>query len=135
MKRFLQVLRIIFGLFFAFSGLGYFLGFMPLPQMTGTAKILIDAMVSSGYLMNFVKVTELIGGFLLLFDLLAPLALSILAPIILNILLFNLVLNPAMIVFSLVLTIIYLILVFNFRDRLTVIFQKENDSSKVGQSF
>lgn len=107
------------------SGLGYFLGFMPLPQMEGTAQQLIDAMVGSGYLMNFVKMTELIGGTLLLFNISAPLGLIFLAPIVLNILVFNTVLNPAMIIFSLVITLIYIGLVWNYRVRFMALFVKE----------
>lgn len=125
MNKVIQVLRFLFAIFFIFSGLGYFIGFMPLPEMTGAAKQLIDAMVNSGYLMNFIKVTELVGGVLLLFDFLAPLALTFLAPIMLNILIFNIALNPAAIVMTIILTLIYLVIVWNYRARFTNLIHKE----------
>lgn len=83
-------------------------------------------MVKSGYLMTFVKITELVGRILLIFGIIAPLGLLVLAPIILNILLFNIVLNPASVLFSLIVTIIFIGLVWNYRDRFMTLFVKEN---------
>lgn len=128
MKRFIQIIRYLFAVFFVLSGLGYFMGFMPLPQMTGTAQQLVDAMVNSGFLMNLVKITEILAGLLLLCDLIAPLALVIMAPVLLNILIFNLVLNPSAIAFSIVLFIIYLGLVINYRARFMTLISRENNN-------
>jgi uncharacterized membrane protein YphA (DoxX/SURF4 family) len=125
MKRAIQILRYLFALFFIISGLGYFMDFMPLPKMTGMAQQLVGAMVGSGYLMILVKLTEIAGGLLLLCNLLAPLALAVLAPVMLNILLFNLFLNPSTVPFSAVLLVIYLGLVWNYRARLMLVFNKE----------
>lgn len=128
MKRVLQIIRYLFAVFYIYSALGYFFGFMPLPEMDGLPQQLIDAMVASGYLMVFVKLTELAGGILLLFDIVGPLALAVLAPITLNILLFNLVLNPSLIVMSLIMLLIHLALVWNYRVRYLLMFRKIKDS-------
>lgn len=135
MKRVVQIVRYLFAVFFIISGLDYFLGFMPLPKMTGMAQTLIEAMVASGYLMTFVKITEILGGILLLFNLLTPLALAVLAPIMLNILLFNLFLNPSAIPFSFVLLLIYLGLVWNYHKKLLGVFQTEPKLSKPSKGF
>lgn len=129
MKRTIQIIRYLFAIFFIASGLGYFAGFMPLPPMTGMAKQLIDAMVASGYFMGFVKITELAAGLLLLCNFLAPLALAILAPVLINILLFNFVLNPSAIVMSIVIFIIYLVLVWSYREKFSVVFRSDSGTS------
>ncbi|MEI2354911.1 DoxX family membrane protein [Mesobacillus zeae] len=122
------VLRYLFAIFYVYSALGYFFGFMPLPPMTGMAQQLIDAEVASG-LMTFVKITELVGSILLFSDLLAPLALAVLAPITINILFFILVLNPSLTVLGVVMFLVHLVLVLNYRERFMLLFRK-TDSSK-----
>jgi len=124
MKKVALVVRILFAIFYIYSALGYLLGFSPLPKMDGMAQQLVGAMVGS-YLMAFVKLTELVGGILLLFNFLAPLALAVLAPITLNIFLFNLTLNPSLIVLSLIMLLIHAGLTWNYRERFTLFFNKE----------
>ncbi|CAM3670234.1 DoxX family membrane protein [Mesobacillus zeae] len=128
MKKVSLVLRYLFAIFYVYSALGYFFGFMPLPPMTGMAQQLIDAEVASG-LMTFVKITELVGSILLFSDLLAPLALAVLAPITINILFFILVLNPSLTVLGVVMFLVHLVLVLNYRERFMLLFRK-TDSSK-----
>ncbi|RID82011.1 DoxX family membrane protein [Mesobacillus zeae] len=128
LKKVSLVLRYLFAIFYVYSALGYFFGFMPLPPMTGMAQQLIDAEVASG-LMTFVKITELVGSILLFSDLLAPLALAVLAPITINILFFILVLNPSLTVLGVVMFLVHLVLVLNYRERFMLLFRK-TDSSK-----
>lgn len=128
MKKVAAVFRYVFAIFYVFSALGYFFGFMPLPKMDGMAQQLMDAMVSSGYLMIFVKLTELVGGILLLFNLSGPLALAVLAPITLNIFLFNLILNPSQTFLGLIMLLIHLGLVWNYRERFMLVLRKEPDA-------
>jgi hypothetical protein len=52
-------------------------------------------MIGPLYLMKFVALMQLLGGVMLLMNLMAPLALMILFPIIINILLYHLLLNQA----------------------------------------
>ena len=124
MKIFFRILRYLFAAFYIFSALGYLFGFMHLPKMDGMAQQLISAMASS-YLMSFVKLTELAGGVLLLFSVTSPLALAVLAPVTLNIFAFDLILNPSLLVLALIMLIIHLILVWNFRERFLLVFRKE----------
>lgn len=124
MKRVVQIIRYLFAAFYVFSALGYFFGFMPLPKIDGMAQQLVDAMVGS-YLMPFVKLTELVGGILLFCNLVGPLALAVLAPITLNILLFNLFLNPSNLVLGLIMFVIHLVLVWNYKERYMLLFRKE----------
>ncbi|MFZ3102008.1 MAG: hypothetical protein WA131_11225 [Desulfitobacteriaceae bacterium] len=123
MKKAATVVRYLFAVFYIFSALGYFFGFMPLPKMTGMAQQLIDAMIGS-YLMTFVKLTELVGGILLLFNVVGPLSLAILAPITLNIFLFNLTLNPSELLVGLIMLLIHLGLTWHYRERFMLFFRK-----------
>lgn len=132
MKKATTVLRFLFAIFYIYSALGYFFGFMPLPKMEGMAKQLIDAMVASGYLMFFVKLTELVGGVLLLFNSSGLLGLAVLAPITLNILLFNLVLNPALMGLGIIMFVIHLALVWNYRQKFMAVLRKEPVDAKQG---
>lgn len=95
------------------------------------AQQLISAEVDSG-LMTFVKITELVGSILLFSDLLAPLALAVLAPITINILFFILVLNPSITVIGVSMFLVHLFLVLNYRERYMLLFRK-TDSSKRSQ--
>ena len=92
-SKVVTALRILLGLLLVFAGGTYFL--MELPPMEGPAGALMTAFVASGYLMAFVKLTELVVGILILFNLWTPLALVILAPVSINVALFNLVFMPS----------------------------------------
>lgn len=86
--------RIVLGLVFFVFGLNGFLSFLPAPPLPGPAGAFVGALVGSGYLMLLVKGTEVVAGLALLLNLYVPLALTLLAPIVVNIVLFHLVLAP-----------------------------------------
>jgi uncharacterized membrane protein YphA (DoxX/SURF4 family) len=86
--------RIVLGLVFFVFGLNGFLHFLPQPPMAGRAGAFVGALVSSGYLFPLLKGTEVLAGALLLGGFLVPLALTLLAPVIVNIVAFHLFLAP-----------------------------------------
>jgi len=88
MKRLTLILRILLGLVFLFAGVSYF--FMPPPPVEGAMGEFIKGMEASKYFFYLLKGTEAICGLLLLSGQLVPLALIVLAPVILNIFLVNL---------------------------------------------
>jgi uncharacterized membrane protein YphA (DoxX/SURF4 family) len=86
------VARFLLGAVFFVFGLNGFLNFIPPPAEgvpEGAMKLGI-AMAESGYLLQFIKGTEVLCGLLLLCNRFVPLALVVLAPIVLNILAFHL---------------------------------------------
>jgi uncharacterized membrane protein YphA (DoxX/SURF4 family) len=87
--------RILLGVVFFVFGLNGFLHFIPQPPMSGPPADLIGAMIGSGYLFSFVKGTEVVAGALLLSGRFVPLALTVLAPVILNIVAFHAFLAPS----------------------------------------
>jgi len=86
--------RLALGLVFFVFGLNGFLHFLPQPPMTGAPAAFMGALHATGYMVGLLKGTEVLGGLLLLTGLFVPLALTILAPVIVNIVAFHLVLAP-----------------------------------------
>ncbi len=86
--------RILLGLIYFVFGLNGFLDFIKMPPPPPAAGAFFGAMMATGYLLPFVKATEVIGGALLLSGKLVPFALTILAAITLNIVAFHTFLTP-----------------------------------------
>ncbi len=89
------VARILLGLMFFVFGLNGFLNFLEQPEGTPEGEAFIAALSDTGYLMTMVKVIETACGALLLAGYFVPLALVLLAPIIVNILGFHIFLDPS----------------------------------------
>jgi uncharacterized membrane protein YphA (DoxX/SURF4 family) len=81
-------------LFFVF-GLNGFLNFIPAPSHTGPSADFLGALAATGYMFPLIKATEVVTGLLLLVGRYVPLALTLLAPVVVNILAFHLFLDPA----------------------------------------
>ncbi|MFZ6185670.1 DoxX family protein [Nannocystis pusilla] len=88
------VARSLLGLLFLVFGLNGFLHFLPMPPHPGRAGEFLGALAASGYMFPLIKGTEVVGGALLLSGRLVPLALILLAPVIVNIVAFHLALEP-----------------------------------------
>lgn len=85
--------RILEGLVFLIFGLNAILHLFSMPLPTGDALTWFGIMVTHHW-MNFVAVVQLIAGLLLLVGRFVPLALTLLAPVIVNILLYHALLWP-----------------------------------------
>jgi uncharacterized membrane protein YphA (DoxX/SURF4 family) len=110
------IARIVLGLIFFVFGLNGFLQFIPVPEMSPGAGNLMGAFVESGYLMIFVKITEVVCGLLLLIGRFVPLSLVILAPVTLNIVLFHLFLDMAGMPMGIVLLALQIFVMYCYRD-------------------
>jgi uncharacterized membrane protein YphA (DoxX/SURF4 family) len=90
--------RIVLGLIFVIFGLNGFLGFMPQPPMPAAAGAFAGALAASGYFFPLLKTVEILAGLALLSNRFVPLALTVLAPIIVNIAAFHIFLAPSPII-------------------------------------
>jgi putative oxidoreductase len=89
------IARTLLGLIFFVFGLNGFLHFIPAPPPTGAAGQFFGALAATGYMIPLIFTAQIVGGILLLIGVAVPLALIILAPMILNILAFHLYLAPS----------------------------------------
>jgi len=94
MKILTNISRLLLALIFTIFGLNGFLHFIPMPPPTGVAAQFMGAMFVSKYLL-FVFAIQLIAGVLLFVKRYVPLALTLLAPVIVNILLFHSLMAPS----------------------------------------
>lgn len=90
------VVRFLLGAIFFVFGLNAFLQFIPMPA-TPPPKLVpfMNGLMAAGYFFPFLKITEITCGLLLLVNRFVPLALVILAPIVLNIAAVHYLLDPS----------------------------------------
>src|SRR6202051_4997025 len=93
MKTASAVARYLAGVTFLVFGLNGFLHFIPMPPPAGVAGQFLGALFVSHYLV-FVFLLQVIPAVLLLINRYVPLALTLLGPVIVNILLFHALMAP-----------------------------------------
>jgi uncharacterized membrane protein YphA (DoxX/SURF4 family) len=109
--------RILLGLiFFVLGGLNGFFQFLPMPTPPPEAGAFFGALMATGYFLPFLKITELVVGALLLANLFVPLVLTVLAPIVVNIVLFHLFLDPAGSALAIIILALEIYLAYSYRD-------------------
>src|SRR3954468_3764359 len=87
------VARVLLGAIFVVFGLNGFFHFLPQPPAPPRAMAFGGALAASGYFFPLLKATEVVAGALLLLGF-VPIALTLLAPIIVNIVAFHVFLAP-----------------------------------------
>ena len=108
--------RVLLGLAFVAFSLNYFFPFLPAPGAPPPAAgAFLGAFAGSGFL-AFVKAIELATGLLLLSNRFVPLALTLLAPILVGITTFHILLEPAGLPIPLALVALELVVAWSLRD-------------------
>jgi hypothetical protein len=96
-----KIVRIILGMNLLLNGLVYFVMGFPVPEGTPElAARFAQSMMDTGYVFALVKLVEAVTGIALLLNRFVPLALVVVAPVVINIVLFDTLLAPG--VFSLI---------------------------------
>jgi len=112
------IVRMLLGLVFVFFGSNFFFHFIPTPPPPpGLVGDYIKVFVASGYA-SVIGAMQLLCGLMLLVGRFAPLALTILGGIIFNILVFHILMDRGGIGPGIVVTLLWLFLVWQYRDRL-----------------
>jgi uncharacterized membrane protein YphA (DoxX/SURF4 family) len=124
MKYVIVIARVLLGLVFVVFGANAFLQFMgPPPPMEGQAGAFITALLSSGY-MHAIAALQIVGGLCLLLGArFVPLGLTLLGPIIVNIVLFHIFLEPKGLPIAVVTAALALFLLWIYRFKFPAIFQ------------
>ena len=123
MKYAIIIARVLLGLVFAVFGSNAFLHFIPMPPMQGQAGAFIGALVSSGYI-YVIALLQVVGGLLLLIGRFIPLGLTLLGPVIVNIMLYHIFLDPSGLPMAIVISILALFLLWVYRYKFPAIFQR-----------
>ena len=126
MKIITHISRFLLGLIFLVFGLNGFLHFIPMPPPSGVAGQFLGAIFVSKYLLA-ISGLQVISGALLLINRYLPLALTILGPIIVNILLFHGLMNPAGLGLAVFVTILWGVVFVSVRSAFAGIFQARGD--------
>ncbi len=109
--------RVGMGFIFIVFGLNGFLGFLPMPPLPDEAGAFMGALAKTGYMFPLIKGTEVIAGLMLVANFATPFALLLLAPIVVNIVLFHAMLAPAGLLLPILLLVLGLYLAWNLKDQ------------------
>lgn len=109
------IIRVLLGVMFLVFGLNGFLNFMPAPKELPPDVITVSTGLMKGGYMAVVSATELVVALLLLTNRFVPLALVLLAPIVVGIITFHIAIAPATIVPGIVVLVMELYLAWVYR--------------------
>lgn len=116
MKILTLIARSLLGLVFVVFGSNIFLHFIPMPPPPeGPAGDFSKALFVSKYL-HVVGALQIVGGALLLVGRFVPLGLTLLGPVIVNILLFHVLMEPKGLPMALVVSALALFLLWRYRS-------------------
>lgn len=119
-----HISRCFLGVVFFIAGLNGYLVIFHLEPFIATSPQAMT-LFKFKYLLVFEKSLELICGVLLLTNRFVPLALTILSPIIANILLFHLFLDHSLLLLAVLLFIMYVYMLFYYRKNFISILEKK----------
>ena len=123
MKIAYLVCRLLLGLIFTVFGANGFLHFIPQPPMaSGFAAQYMTVMFGSGYFV-LVFATQLVAGILLLVGRYVPFALALLAPLLANILVFHITMQPAGLPPGTLATILWIVCVLRNKAHFAPLFE------------
>lgn len=112
-----HIARYLLGGGFLLFGLNGFIQFLPAPPPPPPAALdFVLALIGTGYMFPLIKGTEVIAGLLLLGNRFVPLALALLAPVVVNIVAYHLFLAPSGLLLPLALLAAELWLAYSYRD-------------------
>src|SRR5438132_4107007 len=114
MKILTIIVRSLLGLTFVVFGLNAFLQFIPMPPPQGLAGDFMKALFVSHYF-YVVAVLQIVGGAICLVGRFVPLGLTLLGPVIVNILLFHVFLQPSGLPLAIVVSVFSLFLLWAHR--------------------
>jgi uncharacterized membrane protein YphA (DoxX/SURF4 family) len=116
------VARYLLGLIFTVFGLNGFLNFIHQPPPANPLAMQFFVAVSASHFAAFFFAVQVLGGLLLLAGRFVPLALTLLAAVLYNILAFHLTFAPASIAPGLVASVLWIVVFLQYRESFNGIF-------------
>ncbi len=114
MKITALIARILLGFVFLVFGMNGFLHFIPQPPMTGLAAQFAGALGASGF-MSIVFALQILAAILLLANRYVPVALTLIGPVLVNIVLFHAFMAPAGLPLPIVLAVLWSLVAYRHR--------------------
>jgi putative oxidoreductase len=121
------IARYLAGAIFLVFGLNGFLNFIPLPPAGGIAGQFMGALYVSHYLW-VIFAFQVIAGVLLLVNRYVPLAVAILAPVLVNILTFHALMAPSGLPLALFVALLWIVIFIEVRPAFSGLFQSRFQS-------
>jgi len=115
MKTAATVARYLLGVGFVVFGANAFFNFMPAPELPEKGAQFLGLMFESGYF-NWVAILKIAGGLMLLLGRYVPLALTLLGPVLVNILLFHVSFDLAGIGLGAVFTVLWFVVFVHHKE-------------------
>jgi len=122
MRAISAIARYLAGAVFVVFGLNGFLNFIPMPPPAGIAGQFMGALYASHYLW-VIFAFQLVAGVLLLANRYVPLALAMLAPVIVNILSFHVLVAPSGLPLALLVAVLWAVIFVDVRPAFAALFQ------------
>src|ERR1700726_3758959 len=122
------IARYLTGVIFLVMGLNGFLNFIPMPPPEGIAGQLIGALYASHYLW-VIFAFQVVAGLLLLVNRYVPLAVAVLAPVIVNILSCHALMAPSGLPLALLVAVLWAVIFVDVRPAFAGLFQSRVDRS------
>lgn len=123
MKYAIVIARVLLGLVFVVFGSNASLHFIPMPPMQGNAGAFMGALFASGYIYVIAGLQVLGGLCLLIGSRFVPLGLTLLGPVIVNIVLYHVFLDRSGLPMACIISILALFLLWVYRYKFPAIFQ------------
>ena len=115
MKTASTISRYLLGVIFVVFGLNGFLNFIPAPPLSGVVGQFVGALFVSHYLIAIMSI-QLVAGILLFIDRFVPLGLTLLGPIIVNILFVHMFMDPTGLPRAALVIILWFLAAYNVRS-------------------
>jgi uncharacterized membrane protein YphA (DoxX/SURF4 family) len=122
MRIIVIIARVLLGLVFFVFGLNGLHPFMQNPPPPPAAAAFFGALIGTHYMFFLIFGTQVLGGALLLLGIAVPFALTILAPVIVNIVFFHIFLSPGLLPMALVVAAFELFLAWYYRSAFAPLF-------------
>jgi putative oxidoreductase len=124
MKIAATIARLLLGLIFLVFGLNDFLHFIPMGTMPPRPAGQFAGLLMSTHYMNAVGLVMVVSGALLLVNRYVPLGLVLLGPVLVNILLFHVLMQPKGVALGVLATILWILVAIRVRSAFYGLFQQ-----------
>jgi putative oxidoreductase len=109
------IARVLLGLIFVVFGSNIFFHFIPMPPQKPSLATDFSRALMESHAIYVVGLLQVIGGLLLLIGRYVPLGLTLLGPVIVNILLFHIFLDPSGLPMAILVAVLALFLLWHYR--------------------